>query len=177
MKTITVKGNTKISKVITAYRVKIIMTKEQSDFAGQEVETVDEMKSMYYHALLEHGIDVNKFEENEFEYLSQNNYDLGTMLIYTCNSFSEIQDLLTVKLPSIYSTTLEVKWVNQTPYEDLISAAIADARKRAELIAKNIGKKMGAIVSVNDENNLHPYWSYYSPYDEFFTVDVVFEIS
>jgi len=176
LRTITVKGSTKITKVITAYRAKVIMTKEQSDFAGQEVETVDEMKSLYYHALLEHGINVNNFEENECEYLSQNNYDLGTMLIYTCKSFNEIQALLNVKLPSIYSTTLEVKWVNQSPYETLLASGIEDARGKARAIAKNINKTLGAIVAVNDQNNLHSYWSYYNPYDEFFSVEVVFEV-
>ena len=50
---------------------------------------------------MENGVDVNKFEEDTFEFRTYNYQAEGTMLKYECTSQKEISQLLDIKVPGI----------------------------------------------------------------------------
>ncbi|MDY7394290.1 SIMPL domain-containing protein [Aureibaculum sp. 2210JD6-5] len=176
-KTIEVSGAVKLERKISRYRAKISIEVNQNPYGDEEVSDLEEIKNQYYLALVENGVDVNKFVEDTFEFRTYNYQAEGTMLKYECESQKEISQLLDIKVPGIYINLLECKYIiDDESYDEITEAALEDAKIRANKIAAKIDKKVGAIVNLVDYRQLNDYWTTFNPYDEFFELKVVFEL-
>ncbi|RPD90711.1 SIMPL domain-containing protein [Aureibaculum marinum] len=174
--TIEVVGSVKIERKISKYRVKISIVVDQNPYGDEKGSDLAEIKNQYYLALVENGIDVSKFVEDAFEYRANSNQMEGTLLKYECTSQKEMSKLLDIRVSGIYVNLIECKYIiEKDTYTKLIDEALADAKKRAEIIASKINKKVGEIVSVSDNRILNNYWSNYNVYDEFFDLKVVYK--
>jgi len=176
-KTIEVSGIAKLKRKIAKYRAKISIEVNQNPYGDEEVTDLESIKNQYYLALVENGIDVNKFEEDTFEFRTYNYQAEGTMLKYECISQKEISQLLDIKIPGIYTNLLECKYViDDKLYDKMTEEALVDAKVRANKIATKINSKVGSIVSVIDYRLYDNHWTTFNPYDEFFELKVVFEM-
>lgn len=176
-KTIEVNGSVKLERKIVKYRAKISIEVNHSPYGDEEISDLEEIKNQYYLALVENGIDVNKFEEDTFEFRTYNYQAEGTMLKYECTSQKEISQLLNIKIPGIYVNLLECNYIiDDNLYDQMTEAALVDAKIRANNIASKIDRKVGQIISLTDNRLLNNYWATFNPYDEFFELKVVFEM-
>ena len=176
-KTIEVSGSVKLERKIVKYRAKISIEVNQSSYGDDEFSDLEEIKNQYYLALVENGIDVNKFEEDTFEFRNYNYQAEGTLLKYECTSQKEITQLLDIKIPGVYVNLIECKYViDDSLFDTMTMAAIDDAKNRANAIASKIDRKVGNVISLKDNRILNNYWTTFNPYDEFFELKVVFEM-
>ncbi len=176
-RTIEVSGVAKLERKISKYRAKISIEVNQNPYGDEEVSNLEGIKNQYYLALVESGIDVNKFVEDTFEFRTYNYQAEGTMLKYECVSQKEISQLLDIKVPGIYINLLECKYViDGKLYDEMTETALLDAKVRANKIAEKINGKVGSIVSLTDYRLYDNHWTTFNPYDEFFELKVVFEL-
>ncbi len=175
--TIEVSGVAKLVRRITKYRAKISIEANQNPYGDEEISDLSEIKNQYYLALVENGIDVNKFEEDTFEFRTYNYQSEGTLLKYECTSQKEISQLLDIKVPGVFMNLLECKYVIEDKlYDEMTELALSDARVRAKHIASKVDKKVGTIINIKENRVIKKYWGNYISYDEFFEINVIFKL-
>ncbi len=114
---------------------------------------IEKIKSNYYNKLKSAGVDISKIKENHLSYALKGYQKDGVVLEFTTSDINELQKFLTIYATGI--TKQEITNTVNLSYEEMAKnskLAYDDAKKKAELIAKKLGKKLGEIVTYNDHN-------------------------
>jgi uncharacterized protein YggE len=147
---IEVVGTTTYKRTVEQYNVTIIITEDALYNNGSE--RFAELKETYLTRVKDSGIDTSKLKENEFQYLTTGYVKEGTVLSFETKFKDELIKLLKIKSRGviIYNRYATYK---PTDIEALSKKAIENARQKAEGIAKNINKKLGTIIAIEDNNS------------------------
>ena len=175
--TISVSSDVQYKKEVKAYRVKLILGLDQMGYGNNECNTLDELKKKYFDKLKEKGIDPTKLEEKKIEYLSMYYQREGTVYYYVATTEDEVAKVLSAKINGLTNNGLEYKSkMDDDVYNSLVDKALKKAKAKANKIAKIANKKVGEITTISDNSYVNDDWVYYSPKDEYFRINVVFEL-
>jgi len=118
-----------------------------------ESMSFSEVKAIYKEKLVHAGIDASKIQEDNLGYVLIGYDKKGTIITFKTTSIDEVQKFLNVKSPGVSKS--EVKLETNLSEEQMLTyaaAAFEDAKKKAGLLAKKIGKNIGEVVSIGDTN-------------------------
>ena len=151
---IEVKGTVYFVPTTFTYSTQIVMSQDYlSDYYNQ-IRSLDEIKQEYFQKIAVEGIDPKGFKEDKLSYLSLGYKKEGTFLVFDTNSKEIIQKLFSntiagVRVNSIYvETNLTTEKV-----QELATAAIEKARKKAQKIVEKQNRKIGKILKIIDHQN------------------------
>ena len=121
-----------------------------------EAISLDQMKEQYDQALKRNGLALSEFKEDPLGY-AQLGYDKkGILYQYKTTSIDKFQGFLMSKSFGLqrldYSYTIIID-TDETIL--LIAKALEDAKLKAQLIASEIGKKLGSVRNIEDRNILN----------------------
>lgn len=124
-------------------------------FASNPIEPTNmaQLEAKYDEALKKNGLALSQFKENLLGYYLLGYVQEGTLYTYETTSIENFQRFLasnsygTQRSDYGYSITMDTK---QTA--ELAQVAIDNARRKADAIAKKMGRLLGQIVSVEDNN-------------------------
>ncbi|WP_197496148.1 SIMPL domain-containing protein [Maribacter hydrothermalis] len=176
-RTVSVTGMAPLEKIIDNYRIKATLSMDQVYYADTRLENLDQLKKQYFNALKEQGIDISKFEEKEMEYFSLGYQRDGTVLYYETNSKEIAMKLVKTNLQGV-SLQFQVKQsVAPEKNKEALEIALKDAMANATLLCKAINTTVGDIISISSNQYKNEDWvSYYTDYQEQFTVSVVYQM-
>ncbi len=146
---IEVEGTTSYKRTAEQFHVTIIITEDVLYNNGSE--RFSELKENYLTKFKVSGVDISKLKESEFQYLTTGYNKEGTVFNFKTKSRDEFIKVLKIKSLGVvvYSRYVTYKPMN---VEALSKKAIENARLKAEKIAKNINKKLGEIIAIEDDN-------------------------
>ena len=156
--TIEVLGETEKRIADQNYTV-IIALQQIMVYDGQvevEATSLEDVKRNYIKKLDEIGIDFSRFRRNTYYELAMSygqNREAAYYYLRTTNK-DEARKIINLKSSgaSIASSEVEPKKLTNQELSELSTKAIENARKKAELISKQINKTIGEIVSISDLN-------------------------
>lgn len=156
--TIEVLGETEKRIADQNYTV-IIALQQIMVYDGQvevEATSLEDVKRNYIKKLDEIGIDFSRFRRNTYYELALSygqNREAAYYYLRTTNK-DEARKIINLKSSgaSIASSEVEPKKLTNQELSELSTQAIENARKKAELISKQINKTIGEIVSISDLN-------------------------
>ena len=176
-KTVSVSGNAPLEKSIEKFRIKATLSMDQVYYADTRVENLDQLRKQYFNALKDEGIDVTPFTEKEIEYYALGYQRDGTVLYYETPSKETAMKLAKTNMQGV-QLQFQVKQ-KMAPEKNrmALEAALKDAKANAELLCKSIGTTVGDIMSISSNQYQSDTWvSYYSDYEEQFSVSVVYSM-
>jgi len=146
---IEVAGTTTYKKSVEKYHATIIISEDMLYNNGSE--RFADLKEMYLTKVKASNIDISKFKESEFQYLTTGYNKEGTVFNFETKSRDEFIKGLKIKSLGVvvFSRYVSYKLVDT---EVLSKKAIDNARQKAEKIAKNTNKKVGSIILIKDDN-------------------------
>ncbi|WP_405292431.1 SIMPL domain-containing protein [Algibacter sp. Ld11] len=156
--TIEVLGETEKRIADQNYTV-IIALQQIMVYDGQvevEATSLEDVKRNYIKKLDEIGIDFSRFKRNTYYELAMSygqSREAAYYYLRTTNK-DEARKIINLKSSgaSIASSEVEPKKLTNQELSELSTKAIENARKKAELISKQINKTIGEIVSISDLN-------------------------
>jgi len=141
-----------------------------------------EMKLRYDEALKIHGLSLNKMTEDTMGYAQLYYEKEGTLYTYKTTSVKDFQAFLSTKSFGLQSLYFGYEFtIDAQEAAFLLEEALKNAREQALIVASEIGKKVGKVISVEDKNPINTVLKksmYYDheigkyPYD----ITVVFEL-
>lgn len=167
---------------IKNYVIHIQLKDVKSDgYSNFETKTLDEVKAEYKNKLTSIGVDFNKFSEdrNQFIYSGySDNYNESAYFKYISNSETETINIIKTKIPGsmIQNVEINTEHFSSEKIGELSALAIKNAKEKAEKVAKNLNKKLGEIISINDRNYSTPTYTYYGVENLRYVVEVKFEL-
>lgn len=176
-RTVTVAGTAPIEKTIEKYRIKATLSMDQVYYADTRMENLEQLKKQYFTALKEKGVDVSKFEEKEMEYFSLGYQRDGTVLYYVTSSKEIAMKLVKTNLQGVQLQFQVKQHVSPEKNQAALELALKDAMNNANSLCKAINTSVGEIMSISSNQYQNEDWtSYYTDYQEQFTVNVVYQM-
>lgn len=176
-RTVTVSGAAPLEKTIEKYRIKATLSMDQVYYADTRMENLEQLKKQYFTALKENGVDVSKFEEKEMEYFSLGYQRDGTVLYYETNSKEIAMKLVKTNLQGVQLQFQVKQHVSSEKNKAALELALKDAMENANSLCKAINTSVGEIISISSNQYHNEDWtSYYTDYQEQFTVNVVYQM-
>lgn len=177
-RTVSVSGTAPLEKTTDQYRIKATLSMDQVYYADTRLENLAQLKKQYFNALAEEGVDVSKFTEKEVEYFSLGYQRDGTILYYETTSKETAMKLIKTNMQGVQLQFQVKQSISPEKSEAALNMALQDAKSNAELLCKTIGTTVGKIVSISSNQFKNDGWiSYYSDYEEQFSVSVVYEMN
>lgn len=136
-----------------------------------DVETMNfsSIKTAYLDKLAKVGISSDRITENELQYLLAGYDKEGTVMVFTTKSLDEMNSFLRVKSVGVTkSDTNLIVEISDAQMAEYAKMAFDNARKKAEALAKKIGRSVGKAVSISDTNSNKIYDSMYYGYGNSF---------
>lgn len=133
-----------------------------SEIAGNEYKkirpkAIEDVKNSFLSALESKGISPSSIEEDKIKNLTKSNYGKVRTENYFIMVGSEEEAKVISKLEldgyKIVSVTYEFPSQGDSYYSEMSVQAIQDAKRKAENIAKAIGKEVGQILNIEDMKN------------------------
>jgi len=161
--TISVSGVYKYS-ITPEYKANMVISMSNV-YYDAETMNYSSIKSGYLDKLAKVGISSDRIKENELQYLLTGYDKEGTVLVFTTKSLEEMGKFLKVKSVGVTKsdTNLTVEMTDEQMAE-YAKMAFENAKKKAEVLAKKIGRSLGRAVSVSDTNSNKIYDSMYYGY-------------
>lgn len=176
-RTVSVSGTAPLEKTISNYRIKATLSMDQVYYADTRMENLEQLKKQYFNALKEQGIDITKFEEKEMEYFSLGYQRDGTVLYYETNSKEIAMKLVKTNLQGVQLQFQVKQFVTPEKNKEALENALKDAMANAALLCKAINTSVGDIISISSNLYKNEDWvSYYTDYQEQFSVSVVYQM-
>ncbi|MHA7944263.1 SIMPL domain-containing protein [Formosa sp. 3Alg 14/1] len=181
--TITVIGETEKHVTDDSYTI-LIALQQVMVYEGQgevEATSLDVVRENYIKKTEEAGIDFNKFKKNthyEFAMSYSQNRETACYYLKTSDE-AEVRKIVKLKSAgmSVVNVDVETKDLTSQELVALSTKAIANAKDKAEAMAKQLNKKVGEIVSINDTNSSEQYvQSYGTLPTQIHSVTVSFEL-
>ncbi|MCH9661141.1 MAG: hypothetical protein K0U54_09540 [Bacteroidetes bacterium] len=160
---IVVYGSHRYDAEIVSYKVTAALSLHEAKFNDSNTN-LESLKKEFFTKLSEKGIDASKVVESEMDFIVTGRNGEGTYFTFITSSADEFKKYLSIKLPGIY---FEINYfknkVQGKKPENIVKAALLNAKEKAAKIATGMNKKLGDIILVSEieplanENN----WSYY----------------
>jgi uncharacterized protein YggE len=180
---ISVVGETQ--KTVQEDNYNILITLQQiMVYEGQgevEATSLEQVRENYIKKLEDAGIDFSRFRKNnyyEFAMSYSQNRESESYYLRTSNQ-NEVRKIIRLKSAgmSISNIELEAKKLTDKQLADLSIKAIDNAKQKAAIIAKNMNKTLGDIVSIIDANTSEQYtYNYGTKATQSHSVTVTFKI-
>jgi len=151
---------------------------DQLYYADSRIENLTQLKKQYFGLLAEKGVDTATFIEKEIEYFSLGYQREGTILYYETTSEDIAMKLAKTNFQGV-TIQFQVKQnVSPENNQKALEIALADAKKNAQLLCSKIGNHLGEIMTIRSSQHNNNTWiSYYSDYDEQFTVNITYSMN
>jgi len=134
-----------------------------------ETMTYSSIKSNYLDKLAKVGISSDRLSENELHYLLSGYDKEGTVLTFTTKSLDEMNKFLKVRSVGVTkSDTNIIVEMTDDQMANYAKMAFDNAKKKAEALAKKIGRNIGKATSISDSNSNKTYDSMYYGYGNSF---------
>ncbi|MCG8322143.1 MAG: SIMPL domain-containing protein [Cytophagales bacterium] len=181
--TIEVMGTTYFKPDNLTYRVQVVIS---LSFIYNQVDIpLPDLLDEYFKRITSLGIDKKEFKEDKTAYLALSYEKKGTLFLFDTTSRETFEQVLSVKTsasglrPATASVTLSPE-----KSRELATAAIANARERAQGIAEGQDRKIGKILHIKDHqpgkvHNLHSnstHLDFDANYEYPYPVTVTFEL-
>lgn len=173
-------GQVEYSREVEKYSATIIVSEDLAYSSYNENITFDKIKSDYFDKLKNSNVSITELKEDALAYTAMGYRKKGMVYQFETTSQEKFIKLLSI---SFSGTNVNEKYVYYKPLpskqvEDLSRRAIADAKTRAEIIAKSADKKIGRILSLNNykEESKRGFYSTRDLTDHIFTVSVKYEL-
>ena len=165
--TISVSGVHKYN-VSPEYKANMIISMSNV-YYDAETMTYSSIKSGYLDKLAKVGISSDRLSENELQYLLSGYDKEGTVLTFITKSLEEMNKFLKVRSVGVTkSDTNLIVEMTDAQMADYAQKAFENAKKKAEALAKKIGRTVGKATSVTDTNSNKIYDSMYYGYGNSF---------
>jgi len=135
-----------------------------SEIQGNEYKqirpkSIEDVKEDFINALKAEGINPSEVIEDKIKNISKSKYGNTITEHYWINVKNEEEASLVSKLELDGYKISSVEYLFESDYEKYVNEmsvqAIKDARRKAENIAKSIGKTVGEILNIEDTKNLN----------------------
>ncbi|NRD22759.1 SIMPL domain-containing protein [Winogradskyella litoriviva] len=175
-RTITTYGSVAIESKEVLYKTDINLSLENSYYADNPCTTVEELKSKYFEALKEKGVDTSKFIQDDLAYAATGYRKGGTTLHFETKDKDEILSVTSINMAQVMPSYVQVKdLVTEKQTKELVAAAIADAQKNAYLLAEASGEKIDRIYSISSYDlDGNSYWRTPSSEPSYLRLTVVY---
>ncbi|MDH7446254.1 SIMPL domain-containing protein [Aquimarina sp. 2201CG14-23] len=153
--TIMVAGEATKTIAIEKYVVNVEFREIMADtYQNIKPQNLEELKKEYASMLSKIGVDFSQFQENALYRVTSGQYNTTTYYYYTANSIEEVQKIISLRMKGVTSTWVDIVSKEKTTMEiaALNKKAIENAKDKANAIAKNIDKKIGEILNIEDVN-------------------------
>jgi len=139
-------------KIMPEYTAKMVVS-ISNVYYNAETTTQAEILAKYIEKLGKVGIEANRIKEDKLHYVLMGYDKEGTVVEFKTKSLNEMQKFLTVKSMGVSkSETMFNTKLTDEEMADFAKGAFADAKKKAEALAKKIDKKIGKAISISDSN-------------------------
>jgi len=165
--TISVGGVHKYS-IAPEYKANMVISMSNV-YYDAETMTYSTIKSGYLDKLAKVGISSDRLTENELQYLLTGYDKEGTVFTFVTTSLEEMNKFLKVK--SVGVTKSDTNLVVEMTDEQMANyaqKAYENAKKKADALAKKIGRTIGKATSISDSNSNKIYDSMYYGYGNSF---------
>ena len=180
--TIEVVGTTCFKPDNLIYDVQVMISLEGLD---QDDIPLADLQDQYFRRITSLGIDKKEFKEDKLAYLALSYKKKGTLFLFDTTSKETFEQVLSVKTSAsgLRSVTASVI-LSPEKSRELATAAIANARERAQGIAEGQDRKIGKILHIKDHqpgkvHNLHSnstHLDFDANYEYPYPVTVTFEL-
>lgn len=173
-------GQIEYAREVDKYKVTIVVSEDLAYSNYNENITFDKIKSDYFEKLKRNNVNVSAFVEDKLAYSALGYRKKGMVYQFETSSQDKFVELMAIGFSgvAINEKVVFYKKLSSQQIEELSRKAIADAKSRADLIAKSAGKKAGKIISLNNykEENKRAFYSTRDLTDHIFTVNVRYEL-
>ncbi|MBQ4801526.1 SIMPL domain-containing protein [Aquimarina sp. MMG015] len=124
-------------------------------------KTVSELEKEFAAALSKVNINFSRFEEDIMYRISSYDYTNSSFYFYKTTSLDEVKKIISQKIEGVTNTKVDIiaKEMTNEQIGKLTKEAVDDARKTADQIAINIGKKVGDVIQIENPNNKYKYYN------------------
>jgi len=178
-KTITVYGSVKKQPKKMIYKTEVTLTMDNGYYDDSPYKTLESLMAKYYEELKNLNIDTSKFIQDDLAYAATGYRKGGTVLRFETSNQEEIIKLTSVKMTQVTPSYVQVKSVfSEAEIKAMTKAAVADARKSAELLAEAADEEIDGLYSISGRYNVgaDEYWRSANSGPEYFSVTVVYKL-
>ncbi|MGC1516169.1 MAG: SIMPL domain-containing protein [Maribacter sp.] len=176
-RTVSVSGSAPLTKAIEAYRIKATLSMDQVYYADTRLENLAQLKKQYFSMVTDSGVDTSKFTEKEVEYYATGYQRDGTVLYYETPSKEIAMKLAKTNMQGVQMQFQIKEKISQEQTKTALEEALKDAKANAEQLCKTIGTAVGEIISISSNHYDTSAWvSYYSDYEQSYSVSVIYEM-
>ncbi len=166
-------------EISPSYIAKMMVSLNNVYYDSQTM-SLEEIKSGYLDKLAKEGIPNTSIKKNQLQYDLMGYEKDGIIVEFQGKSLEEMQKFL--KIRSIGVSKLDHNYkveFTETQMAEYAKGAFDNAKKKAETIAKKLGKQVGSIISFTDNNanKINHSWYYGTPTDSMdYHISVSFEL-
>lgn len=174
---IEVYGDITYSPKIAEYQATIILTLDNYYYDSGEVCTFEELNNKFLKKLEEAGIDKKLLTEDKFEYQNKYYKKDGTAYHFAAASEEDFIKLSEIRLNGLsISNKKYLVDMSEESYFELYDKAFAEAKKKADYMAKKVDRKIGKVVMISDRNYTKNKYAYSNNDESYFSIRVAFEL-
>lgn len=157
---ITVYGYADPVEESTIYKTDVTLSIENNYYNETCCNTLEELKKKYFAEAEKLGIDISKFELDEFGYDALGYRKPGAIYRFETDNKEEILNVRRIKLIQAKASYVQMKIeLSDKEIKRTLELALEDAEKNATVIAKLADRKLDEIKSISSyEIGAEPYW-------------------
>ncbi|WP_405208993.1 SIMPL domain-containing protein [Aquimarina sp. LLG6339-5] len=159
---ISVIGEANKTNEIDTYIVNVEFREVIGDnYRNTKGKTVSELEKEFAAALSKVNINFSRFEEDIMYRISSYAYTTSSFYFYKTASLDEVKKIINQKIEGVTNTKVDIiaKEMTNEQIGKLTKEAVDDARKTADQIVTNIGKKIGDVIQIENPNNKYKYYN------------------
>ncbi len=156
---ISVNGIAESKSPTLTYKTDVTLTMDNNYYGEGPYNTLAELKTKYYETLTDLGIDTSKFVEDPLAYAATGYRKEGIVLRFETKDEAEILKVTGVRMIQVLPSYVQVKSeISEAQLEHLMTLALEDARKNADLLASTMDVKIKDIHTVVTNYDRSTYW-------------------
>lgn len=152
-RTISTNGSVAIESKELLYKTDITLSLENSYYAENPCTSIEELKTKYFEAAKNLGVDISKFIQDDLAYAATGYRKGGTLLHFETKDKAEILNVTSINMAQVMPSYVQVKdIITEKQTKELVAKAIAEAQNNANILAEASGEKIDRIYSINSYN-------------------------
>lgn len=149
-RTISTNGSVAIESKELLYKTDITLSLENNYYAENPCTSIEELKTKYFEAAKNLGVDISKFIQDDLAYAATGYRKGGTLLHFETKDKAEILNVTSINMAQVMPSYVQVKdIISEKQTKELVEKAIAEAQKNANILAEASGEKIDRIYSIN----------------------------
>ncbi len=167
---IEVKGIANFERNIKSYILDIVITEDQA--YAENKRSLEQVKKAFFDKAKTAGLDNGRFKEDKLTYALTQYSAGGSLYYFETDKPEELIALNKITMDGTGAITINARRVTYLPvknFSQIVAAAFADGKARAEKLAVATGKKLGALKTVIDystSNEEAEETTYYQPMEK-----------